>query len=71
MNAAEFDLWMRAELDAVERALERSVPPGAPAGLGEAAVDSRATTVKSATTVRGGPAAPPVAEQQEACRQAA
>jgi farnesyl diphosphate synthase len=36
MNAAEFDLWMRAELDAVERALQRWVPPGAPAGLGEA-----------------------------------
>jgi farnesyl diphosphate synthase len=36
MNASEFDLWMRAELDAVERALHRWVPPGAPAGLGEA-----------------------------------
>ena len=36
MNASEFDLWMRAELDAVERALQRWVPPGAPAGLGEA-----------------------------------
>src|SRR5262245_48917508 len=30
MNASEFDLWMRAELDAVERA------PEAPAGLGDA-----------------------------------
>src|SRR5882672_6725994 len=36
MNASEFDLWMRAELDAVERALQLWVPPGAPAGLGEA-----------------------------------
>ena len=36
MNASEFDLWMRAELDSVERALEHWVPPGAPAGLGEA-----------------------------------
>ncbi|HSB23941.1 MAG TPA: polyprenyl synthetase family protein, partial [Burkholderiaceae bacterium] len=36
MNAAEFDLWMRAELDTVERALQRWVPLEAPAGLGEA-----------------------------------
>ncbi|HEY6354010.1 MAG TPA: farnesyl diphosphate synthase [Burkholderiaceae bacterium] len=36
MNASEFDLWMRAELDTAERALQRWVPPGAPAGLGEA-----------------------------------
>jgi farnesyl diphosphate synthase len=36
MNESEFDLWMRAELDTVERALEHWVPPGAPAGLGEA-----------------------------------
>ena len=36
MNASEFDLWMRAELDAVERALQRWVPVAAPAGLGEA-----------------------------------
>jgi farnesyl diphosphate synthase len=36
MNASEFDLWMRAELDTVELALQRWVPPGAPAGLGEA-----------------------------------
>jgi len=36
MNASEFDLWMRVELDTVERALQRWVPPGAPAGLGEA-----------------------------------
>ena len=36
MNASEFDSWMRAELDTVERALQRWVPPGAPAGLGEA-----------------------------------
>jgi farnesyl diphosphate synthase len=36
MNTSEFDFWMRAELEAVERALERWVPPGAPAGLGEA-----------------------------------
>jgi farnesyl diphosphate synthase len=36
MNTSEFDLWMRAELDSVEQALRRWVPPGAPAGLGEA-----------------------------------
>jgi len=36
MNPSEFDLWMRAELDAVERALQRWVPLAAPAGLGEA-----------------------------------
>jgi farnesyl diphosphate synthase len=36
MNPSEFDLWMRTELDTVERALQRWVPPGAPAGLGEA-----------------------------------
>ena len=36
MNPSEFDLWMRAELDTVERALQRWVPLGAPAGLGEA-----------------------------------
>jgi farnesyl diphosphate synthase len=36
MTASEFDLWMRAELDTVERALERWVPHAAPAGLGAA-----------------------------------
>ncbi|HET9205214.1 MAG TPA: farnesyl diphosphate synthase [Burkholderiaceae bacterium] len=36
MNPSEFDSWMRAELDTVERALQRWVPLGAPAGLGEA-----------------------------------
>lgn len=37
MNAvADFESWMRAELDAVELALQRWVPPDAPAGLGEA-----------------------------------
>jgi farnesyl diphosphate synthase len=36
MNPSEFDLWMRAELDTAERALQRWVPLGAPAGLGEA-----------------------------------
>jgi farnesyl diphosphate synthase len=36
MTASEFDLWMRAELDAVEQALQQWVPPGAPAGLGDA-----------------------------------
>jgi len=36
MNPSEFDLWMRAELDTVERALQRWVPPGAPARLGDA-----------------------------------
>ena len=36
MNALEFDLWMRAELETVERALQRWVPLEAPAGLGEA-----------------------------------
>lgn len=36
MNPSEFDLWMRVELDTVERALQRWVPHGAPAGLGEA-----------------------------------
>jgi len=36
MNPSEFDLWMRVELDTVERALQRWVPPGAPARLGDA-----------------------------------
>jgi len=36
MNPSEFELWMRAELDTVERALQRWVPMAAPAGLGEA-----------------------------------
>ena len=36
MNPSEFDFWMRAELDTAERALQRWVPLGAPAGLGEA-----------------------------------
>jgi farnesyl diphosphate synthase len=36
MNPSEFDSWMRAELDTVERALQRWVPMAAPAGLGEA-----------------------------------
>lgn len=36
MMAADFDRWMRDELDAVESALERWVPVAAPAGLGEA-----------------------------------
>jgi farnesyl diphosphate synthase len=36
MNPSDFDLWMRAELDTVERALQRWVPLAAPAGLGEA-----------------------------------
>jgi farnesyl diphosphate synthase len=35
-TATECDAWMRSELDSVERALELWVPPGAPAGLGEA-----------------------------------
>lgn len=34
MKLADFDTWMRGELDAVERALERWVPADAPAGLG-------------------------------------
>ncbi|HMN77869.1 MAG TPA: polyprenyl synthetase family protein [Burkholderiaceae bacterium] len=34
MKLADFDVWMRGELDDVERALERWVPSGAPAGLG-------------------------------------
>jgi farnesyl diphosphate synthase len=36
MNASDFDQWMRVELDTVERALQRWVPPGAPARLGDA-----------------------------------
>jgi farnesyl diphosphate synthase len=36
MNPLDFDQWMRVELDAVERALQRWVPPGAPARLGDA-----------------------------------
>jgi len=36
MNGAEFDAWMRRELDAVEGALEAWVPTDAPAGLGQA-----------------------------------
>jgi farnesyl diphosphate synthase len=36
MTASEFESWMRAELDAVEQALQRWVSPGAPAGLGQA-----------------------------------
>jgi farnesyl diphosphate synthase len=34
MNAAQFDAWMRAEVDAVEAALEAWVPADSPAGLG-------------------------------------
>ncbi len=34
MKLADFDAWVRSELDAVERALERWVPTDAPAGLG-------------------------------------
>jgi farnesyl diphosphate synthase len=36
MTHADFDAWSRAELAAVETALETWVPGGAPAGLGEA-----------------------------------
>jgi farnesyl diphosphate synthase len=36
MNALDFDAWMRAELEAFELALQRWVPPDAPAGLGAA-----------------------------------
>jgi farnesyl diphosphate synthase len=36
MRRDDFDAWMKRELDAVEAALERFVPAGAPAGLGEA-----------------------------------
>jgi farnesyl diphosphate synthase len=36
MKADAFEQWMRAELDTVEQALQRWVPLGAPAGLGEA-----------------------------------
>ncbi|MBX3606268.1 MAG: polyprenyl synthetase family protein [Piscinibacter sp.] len=36
MRLEQFDLWARAELDAVESALDAWVPADAPAGLGEA-----------------------------------
>jgi farnesyl diphosphate synthase len=36
MNLGEFDLWMKAELQAVESALLEWVPADAPAGLGQA-----------------------------------
>ena len=36
MAAAGFDLWSQQQLQVVERALERWVPPDAPAGLGTA-----------------------------------
>jgi len=36
MKLADFDAWAQAELDTVERALERWVPTNAPAGLGHA-----------------------------------
>lgn len=36
MKAADFNSWMRTQLDTVERALERWVPGDAPAGLGVA-----------------------------------
>ncbi len=36
MRLAEFDTWMRSELDAVETALQAWVPADAPAGLGQA-----------------------------------
>lgn len=36
MNFDNFDIWMRSELDSVERALEAWVPSEAPAGLGAA-----------------------------------
>lgn len=34
MKLADFDAWVRSELDAVEQALERWVPADSPAGLG-------------------------------------
>ncbi|MCB2022649.1 MAG: polyprenyl synthetase family protein, partial [Burkholderiaceae bacterium] len=34
MKLADFDVWARTELEAVELALERWVPTDAPAGLG-------------------------------------
>ena len=36
MRLADFDAWVRSEVDSVERALECWVPPDAPAGLGQA-----------------------------------
>jgi farnesyl diphosphate synthase len=36
MKLAEFEAWVRAEVDAVESALQRWVPDDAPAGLGQA-----------------------------------
>ena len=36
MKLAEFDVWMRAEAEAVEAALQAWVPADAPAGLGQA-----------------------------------
>ena len=36
MKPDDFDVWMKGELDLVESVLERFVPSGAPAGLGEA-----------------------------------
>lgn len=36
MNRSEFDAWVRAELEAVERALDAWVPADTPAGLGVA-----------------------------------
>jgi farnesyl diphosphate synthase len=36
MRPDDFDVWMKGELDLVEAALDRFVPGGAPAGLGEA-----------------------------------
>jgi farnesyl diphosphate synthase len=36
VNGDDFDSWMRAQLDAVERALDAWVPTDAPAGLGHA-----------------------------------
>src|SRR5262245_53782817 len=36
MKPNDFDVWMKGGLEAVEAALDRFVPSGAPAGLGEA-----------------------------------
>src|SRR5690349_16656833 len=36
MKPADFDVWIRRGLDAVENALDRWVPHDSPAGLGEA-----------------------------------
>jgi farnesyl diphosphate synthase len=75
MKRDAFDAWLRTEVDAVERALERFVPAEAPAGLGQVmrygVLDGgkrlRPLLVLAASAAAGGPGG----AQAAACREAA